>query len=110
LKVSWEGVADYYTAAKLDEIFKQFGKVEDIVIKTRKSKSKGSAIVVMASKEAAVSLVSPSFVLEIFTTLIRSGRIIDFELPHDNDLVLVHIGVRRGSLLKMIDLELAQGQ
>jgi DnaJ family protein C protein 17 len=61
LKVSWEGVADYYTAAKLDEIFKQFGKVEDIVIKTRKSKSKGSAIVVMASKEAAVSLVSPSF-------------------------------------------------
>uniref|UniRef100_A0A452YWR7 RRM domain-containing protein n=1 Tax=Aegilops tauschii subsp. strangulata TaxID=200361 RepID=A0A452YWR7_AEGTS len=53
LKVSWEGGADYYTAAKLDEIFKQFGTVEDIVIKTRKSKSKGSAIIVMASKEAA---------------------------------------------------------
>lgn len=55
LKVSWEGGADYYTAAKLEEIFKQFGKVEDIVIKTRKSRSRGSAIVVMASKEAAQS-------------------------------------------------------
>ncbi|XBI76254.1 hypothetical protein VPH35_069513 [Triticum aestivum] len=53
LKVSWEGGADYYTAAKLDEIFRQFGEVEDIVIKTRKPRSKGSAIVVMASKVAA---------------------------------------------------------
>jgi DnaJ family protein C protein 17 len=57
LKVSWEGVADYCTAAKLDEIFKQFG----IVINIIKSKRKGSAIVEMASKEATVSLVSPSF-------------------------------------------------
>jgi DnaJ family protein C protein 17 len=58
LKVSWEGGADYYNAAKLEEIFKQFGGVEDVVIKTRKSRSRGSAIVVMASKEAAVSPVS----------------------------------------------------
>lgn len=67
MKVSWEGGADYYTAAKLDEIFRQFGEVEDIVIKTRKSRSKGSAIVVMASKVAAVSLIYLFIsVLEIF--------------------------------------------
>ena len=73
LKVSWEGGADYYTAAKLDEIFNQFGTVEDIVIKTRKSKSKGTAIVVMASKEAAVSLISLFFLSwRSFSTLTKS--------------------------------------
>ncbi|VAH18284.1 unnamed protein product [Triticum turgidum subsp. durum] len=66
LKVSWEGGADYYTAAKLDEIFKQFGTVEDIVIKTRKSKSKGSAIVVMASKEAAQTALKNHSVYNVF--------------------------------------------
>lgn len=66
LKVSWEGGADYYTAAKLDEIFKQFGKVEDIVIKTRKSKSKGSAIVVMASKEEAKTALKNHSVYNVF--------------------------------------------
>ncbi|KQK23767.1 dnaJ homolog subfamily C member 17 [Brachypodium distachyon] len=62
LKVSWQDGADNYTAAKLDEIFKQFGKVEDIVIKTRRSKSSGSAIVVMASKEAAELALKSDFV------------------------------------------------
>lgn len=54
LKVSWEkaGVAGY-TAQRLREIFGQFGQVEDVVIKS--SKSKGSALVVMASKDAAAS-------------------------------------------------------
>ncbi|CAD6251384.1 unnamed protein product [Miscanthus lutarioriparius] len=52
LKVSWDGSADSYNAAKLEELFQKFGKVEDIVIKTRKSRSKGSTIVVMGSKEA----------------------------------------------------------
>ena len=67
MKVSWKGGADYYTAAKLDEIFNQLGEVEDIVIMTSKSKRKGSAIVVMASKEAAVSLIYLFFsVLEFF--------------------------------------------
>lgn len=61
LKVSWDGSADSYTAAKLEELFQKFGKVEDIVIKTRKSRSKGSAIVVMGTKEAAVSPVSLLF-------------------------------------------------
>ncbi|XP_062209795.1 uncharacterized protein LOC133911534 isoform X1 [Phragmites australis] len=53
LKVSWDGSADSYTAAKLEELFQKFGKVEDIVIKTSKSRSRGSAIVVMGTKEAA---------------------------------------------------------
>ncbi|CAD6251121.1 unnamed protein product [Miscanthus lutarioriparius] len=51
LKVSWDGSVDSYNAAKLEELFQKFGKVEDIVIKTRKSRSKGSAVVVMGSKE-----------------------------------------------------------
>uniref|UniRef100_A0ACD5WFW0 Uncharacterized protein n=2 Tax=Avena sativa TaxID=4498 RepID=A0ACD5WFW0_AVESA len=66
LKVSWEGGAEYYTAAKLEEIFKQFGKVEDILIKTRKSRSKGSAIVVMASKEAAKTALKNHSVYNVF--------------------------------------------
>ena len=60
LRVTWDGSADSYTAAKLEELFQKFGKVEDVVIKTRKSRSKGSAIVVMGTKEAAVS---PVFLL-----------------------------------------------
>lgn len=66
LKVSWEGGADYYTAAKLEEIFKQFGKVEDIVIKTKKSRNRGSAIVVMASKEAAKTALKNHSVYNVF--------------------------------------------
>uniref|UniRef100_A0A0E0CUW1 J domain-containing protein n=1 Tax=Oryza meridionalis TaxID=40149 RepID=A0A0E0CUW1_9ORYZ len=67
LKVSWEGGADYYNAAKLEEIFKQFGGVEDVVIKTRKSRSRGSAIVVMASKEAALSVLQNHSVYNVFS-------------------------------------------
>ncbi|TVU48467.1 hypothetical protein EJB05_08105 [Eragrostis curvula] len=62
LKVSWDGRPDYYTAAKLEEFFQKFGKVEDVVIKTRKSRSKGSAIVVMGSKEAAQSAVKDHYI------------------------------------------------
>jgi hypothetical protein len=36
-------------------LFQKFDEVEDLVIKIKKSRSKGSAIVVMGSKEAAVS-------------------------------------------------------
>ncbi|KAJ4715947.1 dnaJ-like subfamily C member 17-like [Melia azedarach] len=53
LKVSWEKVGEDYTAERLREIFSEFGKVEDIVIKS--SKKKGSALVVMANKDAAVA-------------------------------------------------------
>ncbi|CAH9075232.1 unnamed protein product [Cuscuta epithymum] len=51
LKVSWDkvGVVDY-TAQRLRELFGKFGEVEDVVI--RSSKRKGSALVVMASKDA----------------------------------------------------------
>jgi len=63
LKVSWDGSADSYTAAKLEELFQKFGKVEDVVIKTRKSRRKGSAIVVMGSKEAALLAIQNHFSL-----------------------------------------------
>ncbi|CAM0870566.1 unnamed protein product [Alopecurus aequalis] len=71
LKVSWEGGADYYTAAKLDEIFKQFGEVEDIVIMAKKSRSKGSAVVVMASKEAARTALKNHSVYNVFPVPLR---------------------------------------
>ncbi|WVZ55382.1 hypothetical protein U9M48_006048 [Paspalum notatum var. saurae] len=54
LKVSWDGSAYSYTAAELKDLFQKFGEVEDIVIKTRKSRSKSSAIVVMGTKDAAL--------------------------------------------------------
>ncbi|XP_057805920.1 uncharacterized protein LOC131020895 [Salvia miltiorrhiza] len=53
LKVSWEKVGEGYTAQRLREIFGEFGSVEDVVIKS--SKKKGSALVVMASKDAAIA-------------------------------------------------------
>ncbi|KAL2602670.1 hypothetical protein AAZX31_10G268600 [Glycine max] len=53
LKVSWEKVGEDYAADKLRELFSKFGAVEDVVIKG--SKKKGSALVVMATKEGAVS-------------------------------------------------------
>ena len=54
LKVSWEKVGKDYTAEELRELFSKFGEVEDVVIKS--SKKKGSALVVMATKDGAVSL------------------------------------------------------
>ncbi|KAL3539107.1 hypothetical protein ACH5RR_002473 [Cinchona calisaya] len=53
LKVSWEKVGEDYTACRLREIFSKFGEVEDVVIKS--SKKKGSALIVMASKDAAAA-------------------------------------------------------
>ncbi|KAK4424031.1 DnaJsubfamily C member 10 [Sesamum alatum] len=53
LKISWEKIGEDYTAHRLREIFEKFGAVEDVVIKS--SKKKGSALVVMASKDAAVA-------------------------------------------------------
>lgn len=53
LKVSWEKVGEDYTSERLREIFSEFGTVEDVVIKS--SKKKGSALVVMANKDAVVS-------------------------------------------------------
>lgn len=53
LKVSWEKVGKDYTAEELRELFSKFGEVEDVVIKS--SKKKGSALVVMATKDGAVA-------------------------------------------------------
>ncbi|KAM7479469.1 hypothetical protein LguiA_027682 [Lonicera macranthoides] len=53
LKVSWEKFGEDYTAQRLRELFEQFGEVEDVVIKS--SKKKSWALVVMASKDAAVA-------------------------------------------------------
>ncbi|KAK4405372.1 DnaJsubfamily C member 10 [Sesamum angolense] len=53
LKISWEKIGEDYSAHRLREIFEKFGAVEDVVIKS--SKKKGSALVVMASKDAAVA-------------------------------------------------------
>lgn len=53
LKVSWEKTGLDYMGVRLKEIFEKFGPVDNVVIKS--SKKKGSALVVMMSKEAAVS-------------------------------------------------------
>ncbi|KAG8368059.1 hypothetical protein BUALT_Bualt15G0006000 [Buddleja alternifolia] len=54
LKVSWEKIGEDYLARRLRLIFEKFGVVEDVVIKS--SKKKGSALFVMESKDAAVTL------------------------------------------------------
>ncbi|KAD3640673.1 hypothetical protein E3N88_29896 [Mikania micrantha] len=53
LKVSWEKGGLDYSAQRLRELFGTFGEVKDVVI--RSLKKKGSALVVMATKEAAVA-------------------------------------------------------
>eukprot|EP00249_Psilotum_nudum_P009357 c21878_g1_i1 orf=328-1266(-) len=53
LKVTWQsmdGGNGDYTAAKLKEIFQQFGTVEDVVIRPRTAMKKSSAMVVLGSK------------------------------------------------------------
>ncbi|XP_074560760.1 pre-mRNA-splicing factor cwf23-like [Curcuma longa] len=55
LKVSWETNLGDYTAVMLRELFERFGGVEDVVIRSKASKKRRSAIVVMSSKEAAVA-------------------------------------------------------
>ncbi|CAN0878818.1 Pentatricopeptide repeat-containing protein At3g59040 [Linum grandiflorum] len=53
LKVSWEKVGEGYDAEKLRELFSEFGEVDDVVI--RSLKKRGSALVVMSTKDAAVA-------------------------------------------------------
>ncbi|XP_010454650.1 PREDICTED: dnaJ homolog subfamily C member 17-like [Camelina sativa] len=53
LKVSWEASGQGYTAGRLTEVFSEFGKVEDVVI--RSTKKKCSALIVMATKDGAVA-------------------------------------------------------
>ncbi|KAK2411508.1 hypothetical protein P8452_72099 [Trifolium repens] len=55
LKVSWEKIGEDYSADKLRELFSKFGEVEDVVIKG--NKKKGSALVVMATKQGALATI-----------------------------------------------------
>lgn len=73
LKVSWERIGEEYTSQRLREIFEKFGVVEDVVIKS--SKKKGSALVVMASKDCAVSIFSGFQCYSILFLLCFSGGI-----------------------------------
>ncbi|KAK4803221.1 hypothetical protein SAY86_001424 [Trapa natans] len=53
LKVTWEKVGPDYSPERLKELFSSFGKVEDVVI--RSTKKRGSALVVMGSRDAVVA-------------------------------------------------------
>lgn len=56
LKVTWSKVGgDDYSVQTLRDIFGVFGVVEDLIIRSGKKKNKGSALVILSSKEAAVS-------------------------------------------------------
>lgn len=55
LKVSWETIGEGYTAERLREVFSEFGDVEDVVI--RSTKKKNCALIVMATKDGAVSII-----------------------------------------------------
>ncbi|MQM18436.1 hypothetical protein Taro_051428 [Colocasia esculenta] len=57
LKLSWDGVGGEYSEAKLREIFERFGEVEDVMVRSKGTKKKGSALVVMSSKASAVAAV-----------------------------------------------------
>eukprot|EP01018_Ginkgo_biloba_P009239 Gb_31915 [translate_table: standard] len=102
LKATWnslDGRGDY-SAERLREIFEQFGTVDDIVIRRKGSKKKGSAIIVMASKsEAAVAtrspcgdLSNPLLVLPLLPPVTTSGyQPEDRQAEGDNDQELNNI-------------------
>lgn len=55
LKVTWDRIGgEDYSAQRLRELFREFGEVEDVLIRSSTNK-KGSALVVMASKDAVVT-------------------------------------------------------
>ncbi|XP_042501898.1 dnaJ homolog subfamily C member 17-like [Macadamia integrifolia] len=54
LKVSWETGSDGYSAQRLKELFGKFGDVKD-VIRSKGTKRRGSALVVMVSNDAALA-------------------------------------------------------
>ncbi|XP_022136338.1 dnaJ homolog subfamily C member 17-like isoform X2 [Momordica charantia] len=59
LKVSWDKTGEDYTAENLRELFSKFGEVEDVVIKH--NKKKGSALVVMSTKDAVIASTRSEF-------------------------------------------------
>ena len=56
LKVSWERGTGDCSALKLRKMFERYGGVEDVVIRSKESKKKGSAVIVTSSKATGVSL------------------------------------------------------
>ncbi|XP_047316414.1 dnaJ homolog subfamily C member 17-like [Impatiens glandulifera] len=86
LKVSWEKFGEDYTAQRLRELFEKFGKVEDVVIKS--SKKRGSALVVMASKEAAFAAtgsVSGSLSNPLLVQPLHPVAASTFQVPQDKN-------------------------
>ncbi|KAK9164595.1 hypothetical protein Syun_005497 [Stephania yunnanensis] len=53
--VSWSGSVEEYGVERLKEIFGAFGEVEDVVVQSKKKKRTSNALVVMATKDAAVA-------------------------------------------------------
>lgn len=70
LKVSWERAGGEYSEAKLREIFARFGEVEDVMVRSKGTKKKGSALVVMSTKASAVSLLHLLFLFFLISWLI----------------------------------------
>ncbi|PKU80119.1 Chaperone protein dnaJ 10 [Dendrobium catenatum] len=70
LKVTWETSAGDYSAAKLRGIFARFGIVEDVVIRSKSSKKKASAIIVMASKDAVYLCWFISHIIHLFVATV----------------------------------------
>lgn len=54
LKVTWDRIGEEYSVPRLRELFEEFGEVQYVLMRSCKIK-KGSAFVVMASKDAAVA-------------------------------------------------------
>ncbi|KAK1369074.1 J domain-containing protein [Heracleum sosnowskyi] len=54
LKVSWDGIGEEYSVPRLRELFEVFGEVRYVLMRSCKI-NKGSAFIVMASKDAVVA-------------------------------------------------------
>ncbi|KAK1380175.1 hypothetical protein POM88_026919 [Heracleum sosnowskyi] len=54
LKVSWDGIGEEYSVPRLRELFEVFGEVRDVLMSSCKI-NKGSAFIVMASKDVVVA-------------------------------------------------------
>uniref|UniRef100_A0A5B7B132 Putative DnaJ domain-containing protein n=1 Tax=Davidia involucrata TaxID=16924 RepID=A0A5B7B132_DAVIN len=120
LKVSWEKIGEDYSAQRLRELFEKFGEVEDVVIKS--SKKKGSALVVMASKNAAVAatgsvcgdLSNPLLVLPlqpaVITEFPRAQKSVELDGPKLSNLVGAGYQAFEDSVLKKLQKKAAERQ
>ncbi|OWM83975.1 dnaJ homolog subfamily C member 17 [Punica granatum] len=118
LKVTWEKVGVDYSPERLKEIFSEFGKVEDVVI--RSSKKRGSALVVMRSRDEVVAatkivcgdLSNPLLVVPLQPTVPADYP--SFQKPVENDHLdnLVGAGYQdfEDSVLKKLQQKAAQNK